>query len=151
MAIAAVMGWPQPASEGTGRTAQQKPPASTDLKIDFARIQERLGGDEKLLREVIEIFIEQAPQHVDTLRVALIKKDASAVEKAAHSIKGELGYLGVSGVLDKARELERLGREDGLAEAGEIFTCFENDIDQIIAALRRNSENSSVPFSETRS
>jgi signal transduction histidine kinase/DNA-binding response OmpR family regulator len=72
MAIAAAMGWPAPAGDETGRAVQQEPFALMDFEIDFARILERLGGDEKLLHEVIEIFIDQAPQHVDALRVALV-------------------------------------------------------------------------------
>ncbi len=54
---------------------------------------EGLGGDENLLREVTEIFREQAPKHLDSLRAAIAQQDAKTVETSAHSLKGELGYL----------------------------------------------------------
>jgi len=139
MAIAAAMGWPRPVAEHTGRVALPEPAASMD--IDFARMRERLGGDEKLLHEVIEIFIDQAPKHIDTLRVALANGDAATLEKTAHGIKGELGYLGIAEVLNEAWELERLAREHDLADAKETFASFEKNIDQIVATLLRHSEN----------
>jgi two-component system, sensor histidine kinase and response regulator len=139
-AIAAVMGWPHPAGKDTGRAAQ--PAASMNFDIDFAKMLERLGGDEQLLHEVIEIFIDQAPRHVDALREALNLADAAAVEKSAHSIKGEIGYLGVTELFNKARELERLAREHGLAEAEAIFPSFESDIHQIVATLQKHLANS---------
>jgi HPt (histidine-containing phosphotransfer) domain-containing protein len=135
-AIASAMGWAPAIGPGTGIAVPAEPSSSTHFPIDFTRILERLGGDEKLLREVIEIFIEQAPRHVQTLRQALADGDTEAVANAAHSLKGELGYFGIEDVLHKARELERLGREHGLAEAEEIFAFFETDMDKLVATLR---------------
>ena len=59
---------------------------------------ERLGGDETLLHEVIEIFLNDVPKHMASLGRAIAAGDAVAVEGAAHTLKGELGYLGISEV-----------------------------------------------------
>ena len=34
---------------------------------------EQLGGDETLLQEVIDIFLEEAPKHLEALRLAVDK------------------------------------------------------------------------------
>ena len=117
--------------------------SSIPVNLDLRQIFDRLGRDEALLYEVIEIFIDQAPKHVDTLRSALAQGDSEAVEKTAHSMKGELGYLGISDVSQKARELEELGRKHDLEQASRIFASFEAEISAIVAAMRlAKSENS---------
>jgi HPt (histidine-containing phosphotransfer) domain-containing protein len=58
-------------------------------------------------------------------------------------MKGELGYLGISEVSQKARELEELGRKHDLEQASRIFASFEAEISAIVAAMRlAKSENS---------
>jgi two-component system, sensor histidine kinase and response regulator len=108
----------------------------------FEQILDRLGEDEKLLREVIQIFIDEAPKHLDTLRSALGQGDAEALEKITHSMKGELAYLGISEVSQKARELEELGPKHDLEQASKIFPFFEAEVSAIVAAMRRaNSQD----------
>jgi HPt (histidine-containing phosphotransfer) domain-containing protein len=111
--------------------------ASTQGNWDLRQTLHRLGGDEKLLYEVLDIFIAQAPQHVDTLRRALAQGDAEAVQRTAHSMKGELGYLGMVKVLEHARKLEELGRKSELEEAARVFVCFEPEIAAIVEAMCR--------------
>jgi HPt (histidine-containing phosphotransfer) domain-containing protein len=107
----------------------------------FEQILDRLGEDEKLLREVIQIFVDEAPKHLDTLS-ALGQGDAEALEKITHSMKGELAYLGISEVSQKARELEELGRKHDLEQASRIFPSFEAEVSAIVAAIRRaNSQD----------
>jgi HPt (histidine-containing phosphotransfer) domain-containing protein len=57
----------------------------------MSKTLERLGGDEKLLHEVIGIFLEEVPQHLAGLEQAIAQGDARAVEEIAHKLKGELG------------------------------------------------------------
>lgn len=59
------------------------------------------------------------------------------VEKTAHSMKGELGYLGISEVTQKARVLEELGRKDDLKQAAQVFVSFELEISGIVSAMKR--------------
>ena len=107
------------------------------VALDVKQLLSRLGGDEKLLHEVVEVFIDDAPKHVEALRGALGQGDAEAVESIAHSIKGELGYLGIAKVSQKARELEEMGRKHDLEQASRIFPSFEAEVSAIVAAMRR--------------
>ncbi len=97
---------------------------------------ESLGGDEKLLREVIEIFREQAPKHLAALREAIAKGDAEAVETAAHSLKGELGYLAVPGIHQMARELEEAGSKFDLGAATRLLPQFEADVTALLSSMK---------------
>jgi len=106
--------------------------------LDFNRVLGQLGGDQQLLHEVIEIFIDQAPKHIEALRRALAEGDAEVVERTAHSMKGELGYLGIAEVSQQAREIEDLGRKHDLGRASRVFAAFEPAIADIVRAMRTN-------------
>ncbi len=97
-----------------------KPPAVPSRIVwNMGETLERLGGDEKLFHEVIEIFLDDVPKHMASLRRAIAEGDAADVEGAAHTLKGELGYLGISEVSQKAREMEEFGRTSDLRFAAE--------------------------------
>ncbi len=95
-----------------------------------------LGGDEKLFREIVEIFLAEGPIHLTSLRQAIAEGDAAAIEATAHRLKGELGYLGISGVAAKACELEEIGRRRDLEHAAEVFAAFEIEIAAILNSMR---------------
>jgi hypothetical protein len=57
---------------------------------DSAKALERVDGDEKLLHDVMQIFLEETPSLMDKLRSGVNQRNAEAVEHAAHSLKGEL-------------------------------------------------------------
>ena len=55
--------------------------------------RERLGGDEDLFREMVQIFLEEAPKQIEAIRKALKECNSKDAERAAHRLKGDLGYL----------------------------------------------------------
>jgi len=115
-----------PAGHGPTRERRQEEVIQSETKTwDRQETLEMLGGDENLLREVIEIFQEEAPKQLATLRRAIERDDAATVEKTAHSLKGELGYLGVSSIAQAARELEEKGRASCLAGVAGLFERLE--------------------------
>jgi two-component system sensor histidine kinase/response regulator len=118
-------------------SAEAEPTSRNAFHLDTGVLLERLGGDEGLFFEVIDIFLEEAPNSIERLWAALEARDSSAVESIAHSMKGELGYLGVEEVSQQARELEESGRHGDLERAQHIFATFQGDISMIIQALRK--------------
>jgi HPt (histidine-containing phosphotransfer) domain-containing protein len=103
---------------------------------NISQTLERLGGDETLLHEVADIFLDECPKQIINLRTAIAEGNAADVEMTAHSLKGELGYLGISEVSQKARELEELGRSRNLQHSAEIFADFETDILCVLNAMK---------------
>ena len=112
------------------------PASGTVLQMDTGKLLERLGGDEGLFYEIIDIFLEEAPKSMLRLRAALEAGDGGTTERIAHSMRGELGYLGVEEVSQQARELEEIGRRGDLERARCIFPSFELNISSITEALR---------------
>jgi two-component system, sensor histidine kinase and response regulator len=133
-AIANVIPW---ASNDGADPGSGVPLETPDTDWDIRSALERLGGDEKLLYEVLDIFIDQAPKDLATIRNALVRDDFETMERTAHTLKGNLGYLGISKVLEKAGQLEILGHKNEMGQARFIFASFESDIAVLLAAMRR--------------
>ncbi len=124
--------------------AQKAPAGESRLSVNTDVLLERLGGDEKLLYEVIDIFLDEAPKSLEKLRSALMRGDAEATERLAHSIKGELGYLGIDEVSRQARELEENGRNGEIERARQVFVSFEQNVTLIIAMLHKTKSRAMV-------
>jgi HPt (histidine-containing phosphotransfer) domain-containing protein len=58
---------------------------------------------------VVDIFLEEAPKHLSALRLAVAQGIEETVEMTAHTLKGELGYMGLPEISQKAGELEEMG------------------------------------------
>jgi len=83
-------------------------------KLDCAVALERLGGDEELLREVASLFLDEYPQLMHEIRSAAETRDADALQRAAHSMKGSVSNFGADGVYQAAFALEKKGRAGDL-------------------------------------
>ena len=106
------------------------------LLWDKAEALDRLGGDEDLLRELCQIFLEESPKLMQKLRRAIADADAETAMRAAHSLKGELGYLGAAGASQAARALEDMGHENNLFQATETFALLEREMASLHLALK---------------
>jgi CheY-like chemotaxis protein len=136
-AIAAVVpGWHDSRFGTSSNTPEQDAAMDSAPTWDIAQTLETLGGDEKLLYEVVEIFLEEGPKQITSLRRAIADGNAADIERTAHSLKGELGYLGISTVSQKAGELEEMGRSRDLQQSAEAFAVFDTEIIAILNSMR---------------
>jgi two-component system sensor histidine kinase/response regulator len=120
---------------GEGQENAEQKPVEGVTGWNRRETLEGLGGDENLLREVTEIFREQAPKHLDSLRAAIAQQDAKTVETSAHSLKGELGYLSVPEMHRIARELEDAGRNGDLERAATLLPQFEAGLATLLHSM----------------
>jgi signal transduction histidine kinase/DNA-binding response OmpR family regulator len=104
---------------------------------DPGKALERLDGDEQLLHEIVQIFLEESSCQLADLKRAVSEANAELLEKTAHRLKGELSYLGMPTVSLKANKLEQMGRECDLDHAAEVFTEFETDVSAVAESMRR--------------
>jgi two-component system, sensor histidine kinase and response regulator len=115
--------------------APPKPTAPT-ASWDKTAALDRIGGDEELLQELCQIFLEESPKLLQKLQHAVAEGDSDGVTRAAHSLKGESSYLGAGGTSQAARQLEEMGRSKDLSRAGETFAVLEREV----AGLQRHLE-----------
>jgi two-component system, sensor histidine kinase and response regulator len=133
---AAIMNSTNPTSV-PATAAKEEPAGSRSSTWDPEKALERVDGDEKLFQEVMKIFLEETPGLLAKLRAGVAENQPEMVERAAHSLKGELGYLGVASISQKARELEEMGRNKDLQYAAEHMKSFETDLARLLAEISK--------------
>jgi PAS domain S-box-containing protein len=103
------------------------------IVFDADRSIERVGGDRRLLREMIAIFRAESPALLSAAKSAAAKGDAERTRQAAHALKGSLGAIGAPRAFAAAARLEDAGRS---GETGSL-PAVAADLDRELRALRR--------------
>jgi two-component system sensor histidine kinase/response regulator len=101
-----------------------------------AEALDRIGGDEELLQDLCQIFLEESPKLLQKLRQAVAAGDCDGVMRAAHSLKGESSYLGAGGTSQAARRLEEMGRSRDLSHASDTVAALEREMTTLHSQLR---------------
>ena len=78
-------------------------------------------GDEALFLEIVQIFLEDTPQRIETLSQAVEANDADQIQKTAHALKGASANLAAGPLRQAAQVLEKTGRDRHTALAREGF------------------------------
>lgn len=96
--------------------------------VDFDQALERVAGDESMLRELAEIFLEESPGWLDDIEASIADGDAEGVFRAAHDIKGSTEVFQAESAVQAAKQLEQMGRDDDLEEADEAFGALKAEV-----------------------
>jgi two-component system sensor histidine kinase/response regulator len=75
----------------------------------------RVEGDTQLLGEMAGLFLKNYPRLLEEIRRAVEQRDARALERAAHTLKGSVSNFTARRAFQAARRLERLARQGGPA------------------------------------
>jgi HPt (histidine-containing phosphotransfer) domain-containing protein len=97
---------------------------------------ERVGGDRKLLREMVSLFAADASKMLENLRRAVTRQDANALFSAAHALKGALANFAARNASEAALQLESLGRSGTLDGAGARAAELEKETTQVVKSLQ---------------
>ena len=110
-------------------SSRPSPPA-----FDREALLDRVLGDTGLLNEVVELFLEDAPELLSEINEAIARGDAEGVHRAAHTLKGSASYLEAKAVFNAAHRLEVMGRAGELSHAGEAYA----ELGRAMADLKRS-------------
>jgi signal transduction histidine kinase/DNA-binding response OmpR family regulator/HPt (histidine-containing phosphotransfer) domain-containing protein len=118
-------------------SAEAPPSAQPALRDawDQAAALARVGGDEDLLRETTSLLLTELPGLLGNVHAALSKKDAGALERAAHKLKGSLGIFEAREGMAAARRLEELGRAGDLNEAAAVLRALDEETSRLTPVL----------------
>ncbi len=130
---------PQPRETLSERSEMQndkmhQPPAVLDA-VALERLRKTVGGDAAVLTELIDSFLEDAPQLITTLRQASEKGDAAGVRLAAHSLKSNAADFGAMHFSNLCKELEQLGKAGSLDGATALVEQVEGEHAKVRVAL----------------
>ncbi len=101
-------------------------------QLDESLALSRVGGDADLLKEVVELFLDDYPSTFEKIKNAVASRDASALEHHAHSLKGSVSTFGANRAFEAAFALEKQGRSGDLTGVQDGLSRLE----QALEALR---------------
>ncbi|VXD24628.1 putative two-component hybrid sensor and regulator [Planktothrix serta PCC 8927] len=95
------------------------------------------------LEEVIEIYLDTAPELLEAIAIAIANIDAKELQPAAHSLKSISGTLGAFSLSEQCQKLETLARHYNqtqnplsLAETETLYTQIQTEFEQVKIALQ---------------
>ena len=104
--------------------------------FDRASALARVGGDDDLLSDVIQLFIEDCPIRVAAIKSAVDARDAVAIQREAHGLKGAAANLSIRGLFEMADTLEQLGAEERVDAAAAAWRLLADEALHVLDTLR---------------
>jgi HPt (histidine-containing phosphotransfer) domain-containing protein len=100
-----------------------------------------LGGEDDpgLLAELIDIFLQDAPQRMSEISNGLKCGDLKIVERAAHTLKSSSANIGALGLSSVCRQMEQIARErksDGIQALVNQSQQMMKDVDSALRAYK---------------
>ena len=103
--------------------------------LNLAAALERVGGDQELLEEVAQLFLDTSPDLLTEIGRAVVARDARALERSAHTLKGSVGNFGADAAFQAALRLEKIGRSGDLMGVDEAYRALEAEMERLRPAL----------------
>lgn len=102
-----------------------------ELIIDLTVLESIISmGDEQLLGEIIENYLDFAPSKLAAIKEAIVSDDGNELQLAAHVIRSSSLSLGGLSLGKISSQLEDLGRANNTMEAAKIFPILEIEYQQ---------------------
>ncbi len=98
------------------------------VRFDLESALAFTGDDRELLREIITIFIDNAPAMISGMRSGLDTADHEIVVRTAHTLKGESRTVGAVQCSIIAAEIENRARLGELESLEEIIDSLRMEI-----------------------
>lgn len=115
-------------------------PPALDANVLESLRQLNQAGQPDIVREVLTVFLADAPARLAAIDQAIGAGDAQAVQRAAHALKGAAGSIGAMALQGCCRELEERGKDrelDGAAALGSAIRAecarVKTEITEILA------------------
>jgi len=116
--------------EKTTENDPASPQESRDRGIlDRMELLERLGEDKEFLEEVLNIFLQDAPGRILSLREAISKNDARGIRFQAHTLKGSCATVAAMALKEDARQIELAGENSDLNRAKDLLPLLQKDFE----------------------
>ncbi|HPO16364.1 MAG TPA: response regulator [Candidatus Hydrogenedentes bacterium] len=116
----------------TQRPKTRLAPPGTDgeeMIFDKQSALARVGGDEAILNEILDVYLEDAALQIELLHKTAAGNDAVALARQAHSLKSAAGNVGAAAMREIAFTIESAGREGNISLAASMIPVLEAAFD----------------------
>ena len=102
-------------------------------QVTFNELKQMSGAD--FINELIDAFLDDAPNMIQNMYIALDTKDVESFRRNAHSLKSNANTFGATELSALAKELEIMGRENNL-EIGNRLEVLSEAFGKVAEELR---------------
>jgi CheY-like chemotaxis protein/nitrogen-specific signal transduction histidine kinase/HPt (histidine-containing phosphotransfer) domain-containing protein len=110
---------------------QQSPVYDRDGFLD------RLMGDEEMAQTVVEVFLDDIPKRIESLKRSLEAGDAETVKRIAHSIEGAAANIGGEALRELAGEIEKACEDGHFESVNERCPELEHQFNRLKEATQK--------------
>jgi len=104
--------------------------------VDMDALRVAFGGDDKLLNELIILFLKYAPKEFEELNDGLLnEQDADLVERLAHSMKNTFANIKAEAPRAIALKIERACKEQDIAKGRSFLNELRYEYEKVIKYL----------------
>jgi HPt (histidine-containing phosphotransfer) domain-containing protein len=129
------------AHTGRGKRASPEAAPLAIAPADVSTLRDRYSSKPELLMKLVDTFRDTAAQDLARIESAIQTADASALQHAAHRLRGGAGFVCADGVGRLAGELERRAAEHQLGGLRELAERIGREITQSVQSLDRFVES----------
>ena len=98
-------------------------------------LKEITEGESELFIEIIEIYQQQCPELIGTIKAAIESQDAEKLHTDAHSLKGISYNVGATTMGELAGMLETYGRDNNMTDAKQLISSLAEISEQTLSHL----------------
>jgi signal transduction histidine kinase/HPt (histidine-containing phosphotransfer) domain-containing protein len=120
------------------------PGPAEEAPVDLARMKDLTDGQINELCELVEMYFTQTQKQFGQMREAIRDNKADQLRRVAHSCAGASATLGMTQLVPRLRELERLGASGTLTGAGEICENAVREFHRVREFLQQQPELAEV-------
>lgn len=98
----------------TAAKSEQEGDLSQKVAVDLSYLKDFSGGDKSFIREMLGLFLSDAPNQIVTMKECLETKDWDKLGKLGHRMKPNFQMLGMDNQREMAFSIETMGKSDAI-------------------------------------
>jgi HPt (histidine-containing phosphotransfer) domain-containing protein len=92
--------------------------------------------DVEFLKELVEIFINDVPEHMSEIEEAVNSRNSETLQKSAHKLKGAVANFGKNATTDTAFKLEIMGKKKNMDGVEDVYGTLVKGVESLVNALK---------------
>ena len=131
-------------------TENEQPKKQNNKITDFSFLNEAVGGDPDLKRQMLEIMLQETPEETMQMRIYLKKEEWSKLRSVAHKFKSAVTYMGLHNLKEVVKTIQENAEKqvnlDQLPELVElVYSTCQHAIKEMKAELKYLKNDETIP------
>lgn len=109
------------------------------LQYNLSKVYEISENDVDFAYQIVNLFLEEVPVEIESIKVGIEEKDYTRVYTSAHKIKPSLDLLGMDIAYDENLEIMTWAKSEGKRkEIKEIYKSLKDRVDLAVKELKKD-------------